>query len=97
MIIISKWWCNLFVIKGCCWFPGIAIVRRADDYKTIRNEKVHVRQHLEGLYFGWLLLYLYFTITRGYYDNPFEIDSRTWDDSDELLKQRPAYAWTKYI
>ena len=97
MVIYSKWWCDLFFIKGCAWFPGIAIVRRKSDQKTVRNEKVHLRQHLELLYFPWILMYLYFAITRGYRDNPFEIDSRYWDETEKLLEQRPAYAWTKYI
>lgn len=96
MIIESKWFTELFGVYGAAWFPGIIIVVPGASDNLIRHEKIHLKQQLELLYFGFILLYLYYAITKGYKDNPFEREAFGNEKDVNYLRDRKLYSWTKY-
>ena len=84
--------------NGAGWLPNVTLI--ADDMphrleqRVIANEAIHQLQQDELGYFKWVLKYLSFHFEYGYKDNPFEVDSRTWDED---IEQRPPRAWENYV
>ncbi len=97
MVIQSKWFTKLFAIRGAAWFPGIVIVNDKTDKRLVNHEKIHLYQQLELLYIGFLLVYLYYSIFRGYRNHPFEIESWENQYNYNYLDTRKWYSWVKYI
>ena len=72
--------------------------------RVINNEVIHQLQQDEVGYIAWVLMYFWFHFSfelvrwwpfelkrkYGYQNNPFEIDSRDWDED---LANRPARYW----
>ena len=97
MVIYSKWFCELFNIRGCAWFPGIAIVKYKEWNAVENHEKIHLQHQLELLYVGFIVLYLYFLITKGYDNNPFEKECFNNEQNLDYISSRKWYSWKKYI
>ena len=97
MIIYSKWFTDLFGVYGAAWFPGIIIVRPGASDALIRHERIHLRQQLELLYFGFIILYLILLAIKGYKNHPMEREAFGNQRKKTYLKKRKWYAWTKYF
>ena len=95
-------------INGAGGFPNRAVVNSRIDFtakekkRVINNEITHVLQQIEFSdtdewtwkgYFRWLWEYLKEHRKHGYENNPFEIDSRDWDE--DLANRPPRYWETK--
>ena len=89
---VPRW--ALFGANGAGWLPNVTLIANdlaGDERKrVINNETVHQLQQDELGYFRWVFMYLKFHRKYGYQDNPFEIDSRRWDED---LSNRPARWW----
>ena len=75
----------------------------SDNEKLRNHEAVHVRQYLELLFVGFILLYVFFWLLgmfRGlssgesYLANPFELEAR---DFSERFEERKWFGWLGYI
>lgn len=66
------------------------------EIETTKHEQGHLKQQIELLLLGWLVLYIYFYFARGYTKNPFELEAEKWEKTTE---KRPwfSYGWTKYL
>lgn len=100
IIIESKRFLRLFgtTLRGCAWFPGIIIVNDKTNKKLVNHEKIHIYQQLELLYFGFIIMYLFYNArwNYGYRNNPFEVEAFGNDDNLDYLKNRKWYAWRKH-
>jgi len=98
MVIRSKWFTSMLGILGIAIFPFIIIKRGySKEDKLINHERIHIRQEMEMLVIPFYLLYFYYSIRRGYRNNPFEIEAYDNDDNLDYLKTRKLYSWTKHI
>lgn len=87
-----------FSINGICIFPFIFIIDgHKDTDRLINHEKIHLIQQIELGVILFYPLYIYYNVTRGYWNNPFELEA--YDNEDNLLyrSNRDMYSWTKYI
>ena len=68
-----------------------------DVDKLINHERIHLIQQIELGVILFYPLYIYYNVTRGYWNNPFELEA--YDNEDNLLyrSNRDMYSWTKYI
>ena len=82
--------------RGISLFPFILTVD-PNNKRHINHERIHIRQQIEMLVIPFYLLYIFWQITRGYKNNPFEIEAFDNDDNLDYLKSRKLYSWTKYI
>ena len=87
-------------IGGAFW-PILLVEDQKNDFKydkieleTIEHEKIHFKQQFETLFIGFVILYAYWYITRGYKANPFEIEANLYE-SEPLI--RKPYGWTYFI
>lgn len=97
MVIQSKWLTNLIGVNGIAWFPFLAIVHDKSKETTVRHERIHLRQQYELLYVGFILLYLLFQLTHGYWKNPFEVEAFENQRDKDYLKKRKLFSWVKHI
>lgn len=98
MVIRSNWFTSMLGILGIAIFPFIIIKRGSSrEDKLINHERIHIRQELEMLVIPFYLLYFYYSIRRGYRNNPFEIEAYDNEDNLDYLKSRKLYSWTKHI
>lgn len=72
------------------------LIEDEKEASIAKHEEDHLKQQIELLLIGWLLLYLYFHLTRGYDKNPFELESEFWETKKERRKWF-SYGWTKFI
>jgi hypothetical protein len=93
-------------VDGMALYPFILLRNKAykDNELLIRHEAIHLRQQLEMLILPFYLCYLtnYF-INRLKYDHEsaylkiiFEREAYTEEGNPAYLKQRQAWAWTRY-
>lgn len=62
----------------------------------VNHEAIHLRQYYElAVIFKWPI-YLWFSLTRGYQKNPFEIEAYRNQADLYYLKTRKWLAWRKY-
>lgn len=62
-----------------------------------RHETIHYKQGIElGFVLFWIL-YLWFSLFRGYWRNPFEMEAFQNQSDDQYLKNRKSYSWVKYL
>ena len=87
---------SLGLIRGITLFPFILTVS-PDNKRHMNHERIHIRQQVEMLVIPFYLLYIFWHITRGYKNNPFEIEAFDNDDNLDYLKSRKLYSWTKHI
>lgn len=84
--------------NGAGWLPNISLIAKdlkgSERTRVINNELIHQIQQDELGYFRWVYMYIKFHRKYGYFDNPFERDSRAWDDNPT---NRPPRAWELYI
>ena len=80
--------------NGAGWLPNVSLIANdltGDERKrVINNEAIHQIQQDEVGYVLWVFMYIDFLLEYGYQNNPFEIDSRDWDED---LDNRPARYW----
>lgn len=60
---------------GLAIWPFI-IVNNKDDKGLIEHEKTHIRQQLDGWLVGFFIKYWWYHFTKGYENNPYEIEAR---------------------
>ena len=51
--------------------------------KWLRHELVHVRQFLQYGFFPFIFMYLWESIKKGYYQNKFEVEARSFEKFDD--------------
>ena len=98
MVIKSNWFTSMLGILGIALYPFIIIKKnyRKED-ELINHERIHIVQQLEMLVIPFYIVYLYYNVTRGYRNNPFEIEAYANDDNLDYLDSRKMYSWTKHI
>jgi hypothetical protein len=52
------------------------IVVKEREPRLIRHERIHVMQWWQHWIIGFVILYLYYTLKFGYWDNPLEVEAR---------------------
>ncbi len=92
---------------GYAFFPFIVL--REDlktEERTIRHERIHIRQQLEMLVIPFYIVYFLFylinifrfkNIDKAYREIPFEKEAYDNDDIIGYLKVRPFWEWLKYF
>lgn len=77
-------------------FPFV-IIFKSQEHKNnpviVNHEMIHQYQMFELLYIPWLILYLFFHLTKGYYNNPFEVEAYKHEKDKKYLKYRKPYSW----
>lgn len=65
------------------------------EIETEKHERDHLKQQLELFLIGFWILYPYYHFTRGYENNPFELEATEWESKKE---ERPwfHYGWRKF-
>jgi hypothetical protein len=94
---------NIWAISFGIWI----ICRGKLSEKLLRHEMIHYKQQLELAFVGQWLLYLLFHVInltkfkgngkKAYFENPFEREAYQNDQDPNYLKNRPKFAWVKYI
>ena len=76
--MLIRWWMDFWGYTGLATFWD-TIYFREKKYMTeklMRHEEMHIKQmHRDGK-FIYAIKYNYFWITRGYWNNPYEIEAR---------------------
>ena len=95
-------------VDGMALFPFI-LVRKAGhktDPRLINHEKIHLAQQLELLILPFYLLYqLHYLVNliryrkhdRAYRNIVFEKEAYAMESCPEYLKNRPFWAWAKFL
>ena len=90
-------------LSGLTLGPVVLLDPDSDNERLRDHEAVHVRQYLELLFVGFILLYISFWllgIIRGlscresYLASPFELEAR---DFSEKFEERKWFGWLSYI
>jgi len=76
-VIETSW-----LLKGWAGFatPLFVVVNDKNNERLIRHEMCHVRQWWRGWLAGFAVMYLYYLIKYGYWDNPYEVEARNAED-----------------
>ena len=105
MIIVSKLTMRFVSLFSGKWndpylavaFLGlpIIIVRSWKDINPvlINHERIHMAQAHELFYIGFWLMYVYYHIKYGYWDNPFEKEAYEHEEDMSYLEYREPYRW----
>ena len=72
---------------GKAMWPFIFHAQKHPRPGLIFHEEVHLKQQLRGLLIFFYIKYAYYSITRGYWDNPYEIEAR--EKTDQWLLANP--------
>jgi hypothetical protein len=84
-----------FKIKGICLFPFIFVADKNDKI-CINHEKIHFKQQVELFIIPFYIIYVYWSIKYGYWNNPFEIEAFNWQNEfDEYVLFRKKYNYFK--
>lgn len=80
---------------GGAFWPVMAIrsIDIIEDENTIKHEESHMKTQLSMLLLFWILPYLYFLLSHGYTDNPFERHARAVANG----KKWKFLGWIKYV
>jgi hypothetical protein len=98
MVIYFKWLTSLLKINGIAIFPFIFIKPNyRDEPRLVNHERIHIRQQIEMFVIPFYIIYFYYNITRGYWNNPFELEAYKHDQDLNYLNDRKIYSWIKYI
>jgi hypothetical protein len=54
--------------------------------KWVRHEVEHVLQYQRETYIGFLFKYVWYSITKGYENNPFEVAAREAENQPEVMQ-----------
>ena len=97
MVIYTRLFIGNF--NGLALYPFIFIHPEKQGEYTLNHELIHIEQQKELWLIGFAILYLYFNITRGYWDNPFEQEARAFEGQDGYLKEglRQKFDWKYYV
>lgn len=69
----------------------------AENKILVNHEAIHLRQYYElAIIFKWPL-YLWFSLSRGYKNNPFEMEAYYRQSDLTYLKNRKWLAWRKFV
>ena len=68
--------------KGVAFWPFI-FMTEPEDKKLLIHEKHHLKQQVKGLLVFFYIKYVYYSIRRGYWDNPYEVEAREVADEWE--------------
>lgn len=67
------------------------------DEVLINHEKIHLRQQMELLFFGFVILYFIALFRKGYMGISFEKEAYQNQYNPDYLKIRSWFAWRKYL
>lgn len=74
-------------IIGITLFPFIFVRPDANDI-TLNHERIHIQQQLELGVILFYILYLWWSIKYGYWNNPFEIEAYYNEQNVKYLTNR---------
>jgi hypothetical protein len=85
-------------IGGLSIFPFIFVPNEAckNDKRLINHERIHHRQQLELLFFGFVIWYFIALYRKSYMGISFEREAYQNDHNLDYLKTRPLFAFYKY-
>lgn len=63
----------------------------------INHERIHLRQQLEMLFFGFVILYFIELYKKGYMGISFEQEAYRNQHNLNYLKEREWFSWRKYL
>jgi len=95
-----RWVFNIKMgIGGLAVFPFIIVPREEckEDTRLINHEKIHIRQQVELLFVGFVILYFFELYKKGYMGISFEKEAYKNQHNLEYLKTRKWFSFYKYI
>lgn len=96
--IISKLFFVPFRISAIAIFPFIFIRKeKRENKKLINHERIHIRQQVELLFIGFVLLYYLEMIFKGYRGISFEREAYENESDLEYLKRRKFWSFNNYF
>lgn len=73
---LLRWWLLRTYWAGLALPPFGAWVENIDSERMVKHERRHLQQAQEMGVLRWYVLYLWYTVRHGYWDNPLEVDAR---------------------
>lgn len=83
---------------GLALFPFIFVYdeNTKNDKRVINHERIHIRQQIELLFFGFFIWYFIAMYRVGYMSISFEQEAYENDHNLEYLKTRPWFSFLNY-
>lgn len=107
MIIIAPRFLNFigclfgfgYPVSGLALMPFIFVYDEnvKSDKRVINHERIHIRQQMELLFFIFFIWYFVAMYRKGYIGISFEREAYYNDHDLKYLKNRPWFAFIKYI
>lgn len=98
----NHWWFRIFPGAGMVFYPYVLFKRGPEQTpaKLFRHELQHVYQVRQQGWLKFYLTWLWYTITRGYRGNPYEIEANAVENdplnsSEQALWQAAVYQHTE--
>jgi hypothetical protein len=87
-----------FRISAIAIFPFIFIRKeRRDDQKLINHERIHIRQQIELLFVGFILIYYIEMLFKGYRNISFEKEAYENETNLNYLKGKSFWSFSNYF
>jgi len=85
MKIIKANWIRVFGINGITFGRYVLMTEDAmQNPRIVRHEQCHVNQYKADGFFKFILRYVYFHFTKGYQNNPYEMEARAYEHGIQL-------------
>jgi hypothetical protein len=72
------------VIGKTIYIHGVDAEYFLNNPLWVKHEYCHIQQYKRYGAIRFLILYLYYSMRKGYYNNPFEVEARAAEDGEEL-------------
>ena len=96
--IIGKVFFVPFRISAIAIFPFIFIRKdKKSDLKLINHERIHVRQQIELLFIGFILIYYIEMLFKGYRKISFEREAYANEGNFEYLNEKKLWSFGNYF
>lgn len=96
--IIGKIFFVPFRISAIAIFPFIFIRKeKRNDLKLINHERIHIRQQIELLFVGFILIYYIEMLFRGYRKISFEREAYSNEANLEYLREKKLWSFRNYF
>ncbi len=96
--IIGKVFFVPFRISGIAIFPFIFIRKeKRSDLKLINHERIHIRQQIELLFVGFIVIYYLEMLFKGYRNISFEREAYINESNLDYLKKKKLWSFRNYF
>ena len=92
----NHWIPQLLNVGGIALYPFILFAQSKYSVRNkptlYKHEWIHIEQYRRG-YFKFVVTYLWYQITKGYKNNPYELEA--WARQDEPFTEEERAAWVE--